>query len=80
MSIKQEKGEQYRALLVERIRAAAKDLDEMAPDLVGNTDLISNFEITLSFSQDSVPCILLCREHIAKRSSQVFYDKEVKGE
>ena len=61
-------GQEYRELLIGKIRAMAKDLDDLAPDLVGDADLITNFEIHLKFPPDGLPTIELVREHIGSRS------------
>ena len=64
-------SEKYRELLVQQIKALAVDLDNLASDLVGNADLITNFEIHLKFSPNSLPTIELVREHIGKQAMKV---------
>lgn len=64
-------SEKYRELLVQQIKALAVDLDTLASDLVGNADLITNFEIHLKFSPNSLPTIELVREHIGKQAMKV---------
>lgn len=66
------KGKKYREWLIKIIQATVKDLEEMIPDLVGNTDALSNFEIHLKFSQDEIPTIELVREHLSKRAIDVL--------
>ena len=67
-------AEEYRQMLVAQIKEMAKDLDEMAEDMVGNTDMITDFSIQLNFKQGYSPTILLVREHIGKHSSSYFVD------
>lgn len=65
-------GKEYRELLVERVKALSHDVIELAPDLVGNADLISNFEIHLKFPPDALPTIELVREHIGEQAMKVI--------
>lgn len=69
---------EYRANLVSQIKALAKDLDEMAEDLVGNTDLISDLSLQLNFSQSKCPTILVVREHIGRNASSYYVDRSYK--
>lgn len=65
-------GQEYRELLVQQLRGLAQDLDNLAPDLVGNAELITNFEIHLKFPPDALPTIELVREHIGPRSLEIL--------
>lgn len=56
----------YLVSLTHNIQALARDLEELAPDLVGSAGLITNFEIHLKFPSDSLPTIELVREHVSK--------------
>ena len=58
--------ENYRKELVATIRDLAEDLIEIAPELVGEADLISHFEIRLEFLQGEAPSIKLIRHHLSK--------------
>ena len=58
--------ENYRKELVATIRDLAEDLIEIAPELVGEADFISHFEIRLEFRQGEAPNIKLIREHLSK--------------
>jgi hypothetical protein len=58
-------AEKYREELVEQIKDLSVDLNNLASDLVGTSDLITNFEIHLKFSPDSTPTIELVREHLS---------------
>ena len=53
----------YLVSLTHNIQALARDLEELAPDLVGSAGLITNFEIHLKFPSDGLPTIELIREH-----------------
>lgn len=67
------KQKEYRELLVKQIQALSYDLNNLASDLVGNADLITNFEIHLKFSPEfCVPTIEVVREHIGEQASQVY--------
>lgn len=68
-------SKEYRELLIYQIKALAYDLDNLAEDLVGEADLITNFEIRLKFFPDSVPTVELVREHIGRQASQVRINK-----
>ena len=56
----------YLDALTHSIQALARDLEELAPDLVGSAGLITNFEIHLKFPSDGLPTIELIREHFGK--------------
>ena len=56
----------YLVSLTHNIQALARDLEELAPDLVGSAGLITNFEIHLKFPSDGLPTIELVREHFSK--------------
>lgn len=63
--------ETYRECLIKRIQALSQDLIKLAPDLVGEADLITSFEIHLKFGHDEVPTITLIREHIGEQASRI---------
>lgn len=71
--MKDSNSEEYRRWLVKMVKVLAQDVYDMAPDLVGNSDLISNFEIRLKFEPDKCPNIELVREHISKNGLQVLW-------
>ena len=58
----------YLISLTHSIQSLARDVEEMAPDLVGNLGLITDFEIRLKFPLNGVPTIQLIREHIGKNN------------
>ncbi len=71
----------YLVSLTHSIQALARDLEELAPDLVGSAGLITNFEIHLKFPPDSVPTIELIREHLGKNYLEYkFPERETEHE
>lgn len=65
-------NEKYRELLIAKVRALACDMIDLAPELVGNADGISNFEIHLKFPQDCLPTIEVVREHIGRHTLDIL--------
>ena len=59
-------SEKYRQKLIDMVKAAGQDVIERAVDLVGNGDLICEFDIWLRFPQDGVPTIELTRSYLSK--------------
>lgn len=57
----------YRAYLTECVKAAGQMIINMAEDIVGQTDRITNLAIEVSFNQEdfgSIPEITITRMHI----------------
>lgn len=69
-------GAKYREELINQIRALAKDLDEMAPQLVGESEMITDFGIELVFDRDCVPVIKLKRNHLGQHTCGYYFNKE----
>ena len=67
----------YLVSLTHSIQALARDLEELAPDLVGSAGLITNFEIHLKFPSDGLPTIELIREHFGKT---IFSERKTEHE
>lgn len=59
-------GEKYRQKLIEMVKAAGQDVINRAEDLVGNGDLICDFDIWLRFPQNGLPTIELTRTYFSK--------------
>ena len=59
-------SEKYRQKLIDMVKAAGQDVIDRAEDLVGNGDLICDFDIWLRFPQDGVPTIGLTRSYLSK--------------
>ena len=61
------KSEDYRSYLVECVKAAGQMIIDMAEDIVGNFDMITNLAIEVSFDQEdraSIPEITITRMHL----------------
>lgn len=69
-------SEIYRAKLVEMVKAAGQEVIDRASDLVGEGDLITDFDIWLRFPQDGVPTVEVTRSHISKRAHNVLMCRE----
>ena len=74
------KPEEFRALLVEMVKASGQELIDRAEDLVGNGDLLSEFAIWLNFPLDGgmligVPAIEVSKSYISKKAHDVFLVK-----
>ena len=56
----------YRSYLVECVKTAGNMIIDMADDIVGDTDVISNLAIEVSFDQEnrSIPEITITRMHL----------------
>lgn len=76
MSQVKSKSEEYRDIRIKEIRYLAKELDRIAPDLVGESNTTINFEIHLNFSHDTLPTIKLIREHFSPGSFQMHLNFE----
>ena len=73
-------SEEFRKLLVEMVKAAGQDVIDRAEDLVGNGDLISDFDILLRFPTDGrmlsgCPTIEVTRSHCSKKCVDVLVKK-----
>ena len=60
---------QYRTYLIESIKIGAQMLYDMAEDIVGKTDCISNLTVTINFDPEvcSVPELTIKRSHLPKQ-------------
>lgn len=61
--------EKYRMFLIENIKVAAQMLYEMAYDIAGKTDHISDLSVTITFDQEmkSLPELTITRSHLPSR-------------
>lgn len=66
--------ERYRMFLVENIKVASQMLYEMADDIAGKSDHISDLSVTITFDQEtkSLPELTITRSHLPSRE-QVEY-------
>lgn len=60
------KSEDYRSYLVECVKAAGQMIIDMADDIVGETDAMTNLALEVSFDQEnrSIPEITITRTHL----------------
>ena len=67
-------SEQYRTILVENIKVGAEMLYNMADDIAGKSDRISELSVTITFDQEmkSLPELTITRSHLPNRE-QVDY-------
>ena len=58
-------SEQYRTYLIESIKIGAQMMHDMAEDIAGKSDFISNLTVTISFDSEacSVPELTIERSH-----------------
>ena len=65
-------SEKYRQKLIDMVKAAGQDVIDRAEELVGNGDLICDFDIWLRFPQNGVPTIELTRSYLSKNSINII--------
>ena len=60
---------QYRTYLIESIKIGAQMMYDMAEDIVGKSDCISNLTVTINFDPEacSVPELTIERSHLPKK-------------
>lgn len=58
-------SEQYRAYLIESIKIGAQMMHDMAEDIAGTSDIISNLTVTINFDPNmrSIPELTIERSH-----------------
>lgn len=70
-------GENYRQHLIELVKASGQEVIDRAEDLVGNGDLITDFNIWLWFPQDgNCPTIEVTKEHVSKKAMSVIIGRK----
>lgn len=57
----------YNERLIEQVKALGQEVIDRAEDLVGNADLITDFDIWLRFPIDDFPTIEVTRSHASRR-------------
>lgn len=65
-------NEDYRSYLVECVKAVGQMIIDMAEDIVGETDMISNLSISAEFDQEfngSIPELIITRSHMPDRET-----------
>ena len=66
------KSEDYRSYLVECVKAAGQTIIDMAEDIVGQTDRITDLAVEARFNQEdfsSIPEITITRMHLPDRET-----------
>ena len=60
---------QYRTYLIESIKIGAQMMYDMAEDIAGKSDCISNLTVTINFDQEacSIPESTIERSHLPKK-------------
>ena len=77
----------YRSYLVECVKTAGQMIIDMAEDIVGNFDMITNLAVEVSFDQEdraSIPEITITRMHLPDKETlehllDIRVDKLKKG-
>lgn len=70
--LEKERSAKFREELTSLVKASGQEVIDRAEDLVGNGDLISDFEIRLVFPIDEFPTIKVVRQHLIKNVKDVF--------
>ena len=66
------KSEDYRSYLVECVKTAGQTIVEMADDIVGKTDRITNLNISVDFGQGcgpTIPEITITRSNVPNKEA-----------
>ena len=71
----------FRAKLVELVKASGQELIDRAEEIVGDTTLISGFDISIDFGLnegrlDTCPRITVNHEYVARNTIKVLFKKE----
>jgi hypothetical protein len=81
-------SKEFRSMLVDMVKASGQEVINRAEELVGEGDLISDFDIWLRFpingrQFEGCPTIEVTKSHVSKESFKVFdsyYGKEKNNE
>ena len=62
-------SDQYRAYLTESIKIASQMMNDMAEDIAGQSDFISDLTVTIDFDPEigSIPKLTIERSHLPKQ-------------
>lgn len=71
----------FRTELVELVKASGQELIDRAEEIVGDTTMISDFDISIDFGLnegrlDSCPRITVNHEYVARNTIKVLFEKE----
>lgn len=67
-------SEKFRKQLIKLVKASGQEIIDRAEDLVGNGDLISDFNIWIRFPMDGHPTIEVSRSYCSKRCFDVLLE------
>lgn len=65
-----------REKLIELVKASGQEVIDRAEDLVGDGDMITDFDIWLRFKDGDVPTIELTRDHACRNGINVLIAEE----
>lgn len=70
-------AEQYRKILVEEIKVGAQMMYDMAEDIAGKSDHISDLTVMISFDQSgpSIPELTITRSHLPTMEQMEYLSK-----
>lgn len=76
----EKKNEEFRKILIEMVKASGQELIDRAEELVGEGDLITDFDIWLRFPTDGLmitgcPTVEVTKSHISKNAWEVIMNK-----
>ena len=71
----------FRAELVELVKASGQELIDRAEEIVGDTTMISDFDISIDFGLnegrlDTCPKITVNHEYVTRNAIKVLFEKE----
>lgn len=70
-------SKKYRERLTKFVKLAGQMVIDMADDIVGNSDGISDLNINITFNQDSLPEVIITRSHVPKGENvQLIFENE----
>lgn len=76
-----ESGYDFRKRLVEMVKASGQEVIDRAEELVGDGDLITDFDIWLRFPisiDDYAATIEVTRSHLSRKAMDVLFDERGK--
>lgn len=76
---KTEETETRYRLLIEQVKAIGRELEDRAENLVGQEDLLIDFEIRLRFSRNEAPVIEVNRGYYSKECIAIYRDNRWDG-
>jgi len=65
-------GDNYKAYLVELVKAMGQEVINRAEQIVGDGDLITDLSLWLRFPQDGYPTMEINREHASREAIKII--------